>query len=60
MLMQNWEHLLTVLASTNGIPGKIGTDITRVRHWSLRPGMAKHFRQTLLFSRLNFVEIHAL
>ena len=60
MLMQNWEHLLTVLASTNGIPGKIGTDITRVRNWSLRPGMAKHFRQTLLFSRLNFVEIHAL
>jgi U3 small nucleolar RNA-associated protein 25 len=60
LLMQNWEHLMTVLAATNRIPEKIRVDITRVRQWSVRPGVARHFRQTILLSSLNFAEMHAL
>lgn len=58
--MQNWEHVQRALALLNGVPARIRTDITRVRRWSAQGTLARHFRQTLLFARTNFVEAHAL
>uniref|UniRef100_A0A915CML2 U3 small nucleolar RNA-associated protein 25 homolog n=1 Tax=Ditylenchus dipsaci TaxID=166011 RepID=A0A915CML2_9BILA len=44
LLMQNWEHL---------------SDISRVRQWALND-YSKYYRQTLIFSEVNSVEIQAL
>lgn len=57
--MQNWEHLISVFQNINLIPTKIVADISRVRHWSLKE-LSKYYRQTIIFSEINFVEIHAL
>ncbi|KAI6243865.1 U3 small nucleolar RNA-associated protein 25-like protein [Aphelenchoides fujianensis] len=59
LLMQNWEHLLTVVDALNAVPAHIKADISRVRQWVLQ-GQGKRFRQTLAFSELNFTELHAL
>ncbi|KAI6205758.1 U3 small nucleolar RNA-associated protein 25-like protein [Aphelenchoides besseyi] len=59
LLMQNWEHLLTVVEALNSVPVNIKTDISRVRQWVLQ-GQGSTYRQTLAFSDLNFTELHAL
>jgi U3 small nucleolar RNA-associated protein 25 len=59
ILMQNWEHIQHILDETNGMPGKLEVDISRVRHWSLQ-NLGKIYRQTLIFSEFNFTELHAL
>jgi len=59
ILMQNWEHLVNLVQTVNSIPTKIHTDISRVRNWSLNK-LGKNYRQTLLFSDINFAELHAL
>ncbi|KAI6173865.1 U3 small nucleolar RNA-associated protein 25-like protein [Aphelenchoides besseyi] len=59
LLMQNWEHLLTVVEALNSVPVNIKTDISRVRQWVLQ-GQGSMYRQTLAFSDLNFTELHAL
>ncbi|KAI3420831.1 hypothetical protein GPALN_014450 [Globodera pallida] len=60
MMMQNWEHLQSVLSLLNGVPRRVRTDITRVRRWAAQGTHARHYRQTLLFTRTNAVEAHAL
>lgn len=57
--MQNWEHMFNIFETINTKPNKITTDISRVRQWSLHD-WSKYYRQTLLFSETNFVELHAL
>lgn len=57
--MQNWEHLINVLEIINTIPTKVNSDISRVRQWALND-WAKYYRQTLIFSNINFLEIHSL
>jgi len=52
LLMQNWDHLTTVLAQLHQQPREShGVDYGRVRLWSL-DGLARHYRQTLLFSSI--------
>ena len=52
LLMQNWEHVLTVFEHLHLQPKKShDTDFSRVRHWLLE-GHAKFYRQTLLFSSI--------
>uniref|UniRef100_A0A1I7SMJ5 U3 small nucleolar RNA-associated protein 25 n=1 Tax=Bursaphelenchus xylophilus TaxID=6326 RepID=A0A1I7SMJ5_BURXY len=59
MYMQNWEHLLTILAALNQIPQEVQTDISRVRHWVLK-GHGPNYRQLIAFSEINFAELHSL
>jgi len=59
LLMQNWEHLQNIFQTINTIPTKVVSDITRVRQWSLN-NQGKFYRQTVLFSGINFTELHAL
>lgn len=59
MLMQNWEHVLHIFENVNEIPSQIKVDIFRVRHWSLK-NYSKLYRQTIVFSELNFTELHSL
>jgi len=58
-LMQNWEHVINIFEAINTIPTKIETDISRLRHWSLK-NHSRFYRQTLLFSRINVIDNHAL
>ncbi|KAJ3444141.1 orf protein-related [Anaeramoeba flamelloides] len=59
LLMQNWEHILTIWKVLNKLPESQGnTDFSRVKHWYL-DGQAKYFRQNLIFSRFNTIEINA-
>ncbi|KAL3084906.1 hypothetical protein niasHT_035794 [Heterodera trifolii] len=62
LLMQNWEHVQSVFALLNSVPCRVRTDITRVRRWALSGDgtHARHYRQTLLFTRTHAVEMHAL
>uniref|UniRef100_A0AC34R6J8 U3 small nucleolar RNA-associated protein 25 homolog n=1 Tax=Panagrolaimus sp. JU765 TaxID=591449 RepID=A0AC34R6J8_9BILA len=59
IIMQNWEHLINILEALNSVPKVVQTDISRVRQWSIR-NLGKIYRQTLIFSELNFTELHAL
>ncbi|KDD75620.1 DUF1253 hypothetical protein, partial [Helicosporidium sp. ATCC 50920] len=60
MLMQNWAHVQTALRHLNRQPAKPrGADIRRVRE-SAADGLARHFRQTLLFSSWEAAEMSAL
>ncbi|RWS16294.1 Digestive organ expansion factor-like protein [Dinothrombium tinctorium] len=59
-LMQNWEHILHISKHLNLQPlDSHGVDFTRVRMWYLE-GLSKYYRQTLLFSSVNFTLINAL
>jgi len=59
-LMQNWEHVTSVLDRLHLQPkDSHGVDFSRVRHWSL-DGHARHYRQTLLFSGVPAPELNAL
>lgn len=57
--MQNWEHMSNIFETLNRNPNKVLTDISRVRQWAIQD-WSKYYRQTLLFSETNFVELHAL
>ncbi|KAJ3123653.1 rRNA-binding ribosome biosynthesis protein utp25 [Nowakowskiella sp. JEL0407] len=60
MVMQNWDHLLTVMNHTNQISKEAhGCDFSRVKNWYL-DGQAKYFRQTLIFSKITTPEINSL
>ena len=57
---QNWEHILTVLDHLHLHPSKShGVDFSRVRMWSLN-GLAKYYRQTLMFSNCSLPEVNAI
>jgi len=59
-LMQNWDHVSTVLAQLHLQPKDThGTDFNRVRLWTL-DGHARYYRQTLIFSGLPFPELNSV
>ncbi|CAG9860457.1 unnamed protein product [Phyllotreta striolata] len=59
-LMQNWDHVMHIFNHLHMQPkNSHGTDFSRVRTWSLN-GWSKYYRQTLLFSSVNFPEINAI
>lgn len=61
-MMQNWEHILVLMEMMNKTPcdiHKLGTDLTRVRLWSLN-GHASLYRQTVIFSATNVDHNRAL
>jgi hypothetical protein len=43
----------------NATPTNVGADISRIRQWLLQ-GQGNVYRQNIVFSELNFVELHAL
>jgi U3 small nucleolar RNA-associated protein 25 len=52
LMMQNWEHVLTMFDYMHLQPKKShDVDFSRVRNWLL-DGHAKFYRQTLIFSRI--------
>ncbi len=52
LMMQNWEHIITVFDHLHLQPKKShDTDFSRVRNWLLE-GHASLYRQTLIFSRI--------
>eukprot|EP00887_Chlorella_sp_A99_P004809 scaffold4.g4809.t1 len=60
LLMQNWEHVRTVLAALNHLPSQQrGADIMRVRPWALS-GWGRLYRQTVLLSSFASPEMNAL
>ena len=60
IMMQNWQHVQTVLDSCNALPKEThGTDIMRV-HESHLNGMARHLRQTVVLSSFPSAEVNAL
>ncbi|KAE8600572.1 hypothetical protein XENTR_v10013317 [Xenopus tropicalis] len=59
-LMQNWEHVLHLMAHLNLQPtDSHGVDFSRVRMWNLS-NWAKYYRQTLLFSSLQEPQINSI
>ncbi|KAM4770868.1 U3 small nucleolar RNA-associated protein 25 homolog [Rhinophrynus dorsalis] len=59
-LMQNWEHVLHLMAHLNLQPSEShGVDFSRVRMWNLS-NWAKYYRQMLLFSALQEPQINSL
>ncbi|CAG9535730.1 unnamed protein product [Cercopithifilaria johnstoni] len=59
LLMQNWEHLLSVVSSLHIKPKKLTVDISRVRRWCLEQ-YSKFYRQTVLISEERRAECDAL
>ena len=60
LMMQNWEHVLTVFENLHLQPKKNhDVDFSRVRYWLL-DGHAKYYRQTLLFSRIPAPPINSI
>uniref|UniRef100_A0A7E4V3T3 U3 small nucleolar RNA-associated protein 25 homolog n=1 Tax=Panagrellus redivivus TaxID=6233 RepID=A0A7E4V3T3_PANRE len=57
--MQNWEHLQSIMQVLNGVPSALTVDISRVRNWATQ-NLGKFYRQTLIFSELNFTELQVL
>ena len=52
-LMQNWNHVIDIMKVLNQIPAEShDTDFSRIREWNLE-GLGKHFRQTIVLSRMN-------
>ncbi|KAG0592994.1 hypothetical protein KC19_1G296500 [Ceratodon purpureus] len=50
ILMQNWQHVVTLFDHLNRIPqAQRGTDFMRIREWFLN-GHSRHYRQTLILS----------
>ena len=59
-LMQSWDHVLHIFNHLHIHPkSDHGTNFNRVRPWSLN-GLAKYYRQTLIFSSINLVEINSI
>jgi len=59
-LMQNWDHVSLLFEHFNLKPKQPhDCDFSRIRHWSLNK-LGKYFRQTLVFSSVQTVELHAL
>ncbi|XP_015277230.1 PREDICTED: digestive organ expansion factor homolog, partial [Gekko japonicus] len=59
-LMQNWEHVLHLLAHINLLPLEShGVDFSRVRMFSLN-NWSKYYRQTLLFGALQDPQINSI
>ncbi|XP_064489591.1 U3 small nucleolar RNA-associated protein 25 homolog [Ornithodoros turicata] len=59
-LMQNWDHLLHLLAHINKQPGEAhGADFSRARLWCVQ-GWGNRFRQTAVFSSVAQAPINAL
>ncbi|XP_077194230.1 U3 small nucleolar RNA-associated protein 25 homolog isoform X2 [Paroedura picta] len=59
-LMQNWEHILHLLAHINLLPLEShGVDFSRVRMFSLN-NWSKYYRQTLLFGALQDPQINSI
>jgi len=61
MLMQNWEHVVTVMNFLNKTPKSLPPemDISRIRAWTLN-GWSKHVRQSIILSSHVSPEINAL
>ena len=59
-LMQNWEHVITVMDHVNRTPKSThDTDISRVRMWAVNE-WAHYYRQSLMFSSFPTPEINAI
>ncbi|KAL8185343.1 UNVERIFIED_CONTAM: hypothetical protein K2H54_047526 [Gekko kuhli] len=59
-LMQNWEHVMHLLAHINLLPLEShGVDFSRVRMFSLN-NWSKYYRQTLLFGALQDPQINSI
>ncbi|CAK9296847.1 unnamed protein product [Gordionus sp. m RMFG-2023] len=59
-MMQNWSHVLYLVKMMNKRPIKAhDADFSRVRDWYLN-GLAKHYRQTIILSRVNSPQINSL
>lgn len=58
--MQNWSHILHLMNHMHLQPKEThGADYFRVRTWSLN-GLAKYYRQTLMFSSIVLPEFNAI
>ena len=59
-LMQNWEHVITVLDHLNKTPKSThDTDISRVRMWAINE-WSQYYRQSLMFSSFATPEINGI
>ncbi|GAV05520.1 hypothetical protein RvY_15640 [Ramazzottius varieornatus] len=59
-MMQNWEHVLTIMKNMNRQPkDTTNVDFSRVRTWVLN-GWNSLYRQTMIFSAFRSPEIQAL
>ena len=60
LMMQNWQHVLTLFSSCNQLPkDQHGVDIMRVHEPHLN-GLARNLRQTIVLSSYPCAEINAL
>jgi U3 small nucleolar RNA-associated protein 25 len=60
MAMQNWDHIIQIMENLHLQPAKShGVDFSRVRMWTLN-GLAKLYRQTLMFSAMPMPEMSAI
>ena len=60
LMMQNWQHVLTLFSSCNQLPkDQHGVDIMRVHETHLN-GLARNLRQTIVLSSFPCAEINAL
>lgn len=57
-LMQNWEHVVTILDHLHKTPkSSHDADFSRLRMWNANE-WSQHYRQTLLFSSIQFPELN--
>merc|ERR1712156_1204039 len=60
LYMMNWSHVVDIIDAMHQQPAKShGVDFSRVRMWSLN-GLAKYYRQTLMFSNCSLPEVNAI
>jgi len=60
LLMQNWDHVTTMLAQLHKQPKEShGVDFSRVRLWSL-DGHSRYYRQTILLSNVTAPELNSV
>ncbi|QDZ21037.1 hypothetical protein A3770_05p35550 [Chloropicon primus] len=59
LMMQNWEHVLSIVSNMNKIPSSNhNTDIMRIREWCLA-GNAKRYLQTVALSSYATAELNS-